>query len=481
MTKKITLFFIALNLLFTIDIYANTSENSLELLLKSIQNNSSQIKILKSEEKSKIITQDVNNLIFKPEGSIEGTYTDQENLNSINSRLPSLSREYQLSVDKLWKFGVRSKLSYTLSDLSYDNNTVERFSPKLELSLSTKIFQDLVSKRYSYTFDETINNIDAIKKNYQILSKQVLIKGIISFLSYLETKEELSFQRKLCIDTKKQSRQIDQKRKRKSVSNKDYYLSQKEVVLCSLIEQELNKNLTTIKNNFESNYGTKIDTFNNISVNDLFNSIEKIYYQNKSSSIEVDLSQSVDIAYLESLLKAEKSKLLKLEAASKNDLSLEVAGGVRGFDDSLSTANDDVTDFNNPFILLGLKMGLPWNNRAAKQKLAAGQYNLKAVESNYKQEKLKLEDRFKTLSQTLEADFSIYKKYNKSLSLSKKILKEARRDFSNGRINFSELIDFNKTLINDQKSISTFRVRHIERTVEYLDLYNYFSSYIEQK
>ena len=76
-------------------------------------------------------------------------------------------------------------------------------------------------------------------------------------------------------------------------------------------------------------------------------------------------------------------------------------------------------------------------------------------------------------------DFDIYEKYKKTVSLSRAVIKEGRRDFANGRLDFNSLTEFNKSLIQDQKTLSTHRISLIVRVVEYLDFYQFFDHYLK--
>ena len=132
----------------------------------------------------------------------------------------------------------------------------------------------------------------------------------------------------------------------------------------------------------------------------------------------------------------------------------------------------------NPFVFVGLRMDLPLRDRDARAQAGANKYRIQALK---KQKELSIHEkknRFDTLRETLKRDLSIYEKYQQTINHSREVIKEANKDFENGRIDFNTLTEFNKGLIQDQKNLSSHRIQVIVRIVEYLDFFQFFDTYL---
>ena len=132
----------------------------------------------------------------------------------------------------------------------------------------------------------------------------------------------------------------------------------------------------------------------------------------------------------------------------------------------------------NPFVFVGLKIDLPLRNRDAKAQAGANSYRIKALNKQIELSHAERENRFETLKETLKRDLEVYKKYQKTISYSREVIKEANKDFENGRIDFNTLSEFNKGLIQDQKNFSSHRIQVIIRIIEYLDFFQFFDTYL---
>ena len=118
-------------------------------------------------------------------------------------------------------------------------------------------------------------------------------------------------------------------------------------------------------------------------------------------------------------------------------------------------------------------------HRTAVAKAGANRYQLKANRLQKTQLEHQKQYRFKTLEKTLAKDFEIYEKYKKTVNLSKNIIKEGRKDFVNGRLDFNSLTELNKSLLVEQRTLSSHRTSLIVRVVEYLDFYQFFDNYLK--
>jgi hypothetical protein len=474
--------FLLIFLFFATCASGEVSKLSIERFLFEIKNNSPQFKITNSENSSSLILKEKENLIFKLNGFLLANHTDQKS--PPTSPFSSSSRkknEYGFGVSKLWETGFNSEVNYTISDVSdsfFSGNKNVFITPKLELILTSNVFQDLFNNRYEYLNEEINKNIESIKINNKVSQKKILTDSLVGFASLLEQKEELGLQKLLCEKSRVQSEKLNKKRKRRSVSNREYFLSLRESTVCQATVEELSKKYYENQNKFEATYNISFKSYESIQTGKIFSELETYYNQLQSrKDFSADIEQKDEVKYLTVLLDAAKTKQQKLDALSKPNLALEVKAGATGLDSSLADANQDVTKLEYPFLYVGLKLDLPWSDREALAEANANQYKIKAIQEQYKLTKSQSSERYGTLNSTLKSDFSIYKKYLNATDLSKKIMSEARKDFNNGRIDFFSLTEFNKSLIQDQKILSSYRIQLIVRMVEFLDFYNYFDKY----
>ena len=155
--------------------------------------------------------------------------------------------------------------------------------------------------------------------------------------------------------------------------------------------------------------------------------------------------------------------------------------GLAGVGDDLSEANESLNKNDYPYVYIGMTLNLPIENRTAAAQAIANKYQLKAIQLQKKQVESQKNSRFETLKKTLETNFSIYKRYMKTVNLSQSVVNEGQRDFVNGRIDFNDLTELKKSLIQDQRTLSSFRLELIVRVVEYLDFYHYFDKFLRKE
>jgi len=464
-------------------VFASDSLVAIEKYLHKVKESSLQIKISDNESQSNLVLNNKNRLIFEPSGYASASYLSE---NSPPKSPFSTSKvrdyEYEIGVNKLWQGGISTNLSYGLSNISnsfFSGNENNYLLPKLQLTLTSNLVQDLVYRRYDNLEKEIANSAQAIKMESNISRKKLLIQSLLDLSSLLEIEDEQILQTSLCKETEVQVQKLKQKRKRGSVSNRDYYLSLRESTVCQATVGQLEKKKIEAEKELEVIYSLNISTLSSLKIVKIFNELKQYYSQKKEkASSPFNLEDNDEVKYISYVLSSAKAKQEKLRALSKSNLSLEVAAGATGLNESFDRANEDLGKMSYPFVYVGVNIDLPWEDRGARAESSANLFKLRAIEQEEKLTRSRVLERFETLNSTLEKDFFIYQKYLRSLSLSQKIINEARKDFINGRIDFYTLTEFNKRLIQDQKSLSSYRIQLIIRMVAFLDFHNYFDKYL---
>jgi len=452
-----------------------------QLLIKVTQN-SFALKAVESNNLSQHILLDADLFIFEPTAFIKGSYANTDIVPTspftpANTKL----KEYELGVSKLWGSGIQSDLTYKYQDNATIFPARSDFiyqSPTLQLTLTTNIFQDLIHDRYFYLRENQKLSKRSTELSSKIDKKTIIVQSLLDFSTILEQSQSLELQREVCKQTRIQSKHLKEKRARKSVSQREYLLGMKELTNCLATIDNQEKNLTEAKENFEATYNVSYTEFRKIETDELFKEAEKLYQGMHSSSAQVDLSNQDEVKNIEVQIDALAAKQSQLDAEAKTQLSFEVRSGLTGIGNDFSNANQDVTELNYPFLYLGLRLDLPLKDREAMAKAGSNRYQLEANRFQYQQLKQQKDYRFKTLEKTLAKDFDIYQKYKKTVELAQSVIKEGRRDFINGRLDFNSLTELNKSLIQDQRTLSSHRIQLIVRVVEYLDFYQFFDNYL---
>ena len=452
-------------------------------LLEEVTTSSLSLKSLESTNLSNQLLLDADLIIFEPTAFIRGSYSSTDvaptsPFAASNNKL----KEYELGMSKLWGSGIQSDLSY----LYQDNATIfparANFiyqSPTLQLTLTTSIFQDLINHRYEHLIQNQKLSKKTADLTTKIDKKSVVVQSLLDFSAILEQAQSLELQKEICKQTNTQAKHLKSKRQRRSVSEREYLLGVKELTNCLATIDNLEKNLTESKQAFEATYNLSYEGFKGANTDELFKEAEKLYESMHAHKSDVDFSKQDDIKGIELNINALESKQAQLDAEAKTNLALEVRSGLTGIGENFSNSNKDITELDYPFVYVGLRLDLPLKDRTAVAQAGANRYQLQA--NRYQRDQLRKEkySRFRTLEETLAKDFEIYKKYKRTVELSQAVIKEGRRDFTNGRLDFNSLTEFNKSLIQDQRTLSTHRIQLIVRVVEYLDFYQYFDLYLK--
>jgi hypothetical protein len=451
-------------------------------LLETVKKNSEQLLIAEQNLKADSYDLLVQKSIFNTRGYLKSSYSNQQTPpTSPFAPASSTVKEYEAGIEKLWSQGLQTDLTYVVRDSETVFPSRPDFtfvSPTLQLQVSTSLVQDLVYKRYSHALESIERQQASLDLDSKREKKTTLVQALLDFSVLLDQKAELGLQIEVCKNTKRQSRNLSQKRKRGSVSKRDYLLGLKDLSNCEASIERLNRSMIEKLNAFASNYNTDFKDFSSPDVDSLFSEAEKIYEKMRGKQEGVNLENQDDIKSLNLRLSSLESKQAELDAKTKVNVALELRSGLSGLDNSLSGGQEDITGTEYPFVYVGLRLDLPLKNRQAVQEASANFYRLKAMEGQANLVKKQKGTRLETLQRTLEKDFLIYQKYKKSVGYSKSIMKEATRDFNNGRLDFNSLSDFNKALLVDQKTLSSHRIQLIVRVVEYLDFYQFFDTYL---
>ena len=467
------------------DLKNNTNKVSsphIDRLLIDLRNKSPQIKVIENEKASELISSESGYLIFNMKGFLETNYTDQESppTSPFSTASTRISR-YNLGMEKIWESGIKTELSYSLQnrEQSFFSGLNQSFlTPTVQISFLSHLFQDIFRGRYRHLSQGIIKKSKFIEMERLVDQKNILAQGLLNFSRILIQEEELKFQESLCGQVNVQSKKLAKKMKRQSISKRDYYISLRESTKCQVAVEEVKNSLIERKQSFESTFHISYKSYIDFNAKTLFKELERSYdvFRKRSEPFRVELKGEVRAISLE--LESLKMKEKELYALAEPDLQLELKAGATGLGSNFGASHGDVGSLKFPFMSIGLRMGLPWSRPESKSLARSHSYEVRAKEAEKRLLVSQSLERFESLKLTLRNDFSIYSKYQRAVQLSNFILKEARNDFNNGRIDFFTLTEFNKALIQDQKILSVHRIRLLTQVVEYLDYHNYFNKYL---
>ena len=454
----------------------------IDKLLFQIKTRSPDIEVMESEKRGDLISNEGGRHVFDIKGSLDINYMDEKAPQSSPFSTSSVNtQQYTLGFEKTWLSGFTSKLSYSIQNREntfFSGAQSSFIKPTLRASVSTYLFQDLFYRKYKLLDQWIAKQSEAIEISKQVKQKGVLVKGLLDLSVLLIQEEELKFQESLCRQGNMQIKKLENKMKRQSISKREYYISLRESTKCQVSIEDLKNSLIEKRQNFESTFNISQGDYIHLDSSVLFKELEEGYRLVEEGGQTLDIESKDDIRDLSVQLEGLEVKKRELEARASSDLQLEFSVGASGLDDSFGEAHQDLQGRQFPFIAFSLKVGLPWSSPEAITKIRAHNYRLRAVEVEKRFLVNQSLQRLKSLKETLRNNFSIYRKYIKSVHLSESILKEARNDFNNGRIDFFAVTEFNKGLIQDQKNLSIHRLRLLIQVVEYLDYYNFFSRYL---
>lgn len=466
------------------NLYANTSPDAkiISNLLTDLNKNALQIQASEQEQLANELDIESNLYILSPTAFMRGGYQNQDTPpTSPFSPSNSTIKDLEVGFEKQWKQGFKTSLNYLLEDSATQFPTRPNFnfiSPTLSLSVSTNIIQDLIYDRYGHLLAKNKTQNKVVDLESKIEKKAVLVQGLLDFSMILEIREELSLQEDLCENIQTQTKNLEQKRNRGTVSKREYLLGLKELTNCQASIESLKRRLLENSKNFSSTYNTDFETYQAVQTEQLFNEVSKAYTSFDNLTKEVDINNQDQILSLSTQVKSMEFQQEEFDAQASTNLNLEVRSGLTGINSTFSNSHEDISTREHPFVFVGFRVDLPLKDRQAVAQAGANRYRLEALKKQKEISLKQKEYRFETLETTLKQDLLIYEKYEQTIAYSRDIIKEANRDFENGRIDFNTVTEFNKSLIQDQKNFSSHRIQLIVRVVEYLDFFQYFDHYL---
>ncbi|MEZ4871640.1 MAG: TolC family protein [Bdellovibrionales bacterium] len=450
--------------------------------LTDVRENSLKIKIVNDSSQSSLISKQISLNVLKPTGYFSGSTNNDElpptsPFSSINSEIST----YSLGVAKQWSFGLNTELSYSMTDTfrQYSSNPdVNYMQPSIQLDFETSLFQDIFSQRYQHLLNNVELEEKALKINTKIERKAIVVQALLDLANYLESIEEKTLLEDQCSKTSGQARKLSQKRRRQSISQREYLLSVKELNVCEANIEAVKKKLIEQSESIESTYGIKLSKYSGVDPGRIFSNLQESYLRLQTRSGDVSLSNKDEMLLVQTELEALKEKQSELEAKAKTNLKLGLSTGFTGVGDTLSEGQEQISDQEYPFVYMSVRLDFPLKDRDAEGNALANKYKLQALEKTKDLTEQQIQLRYSTLKKTIENDIKIYQKYVDNVNLSEKIVAEGRRDFNNGRLDFYSLTELSKSLLQSQRTLSGHRIQFLIRVVEYLDYYQYFDEYL---
>lgn len=462
-------------------------------LLSRLSQSAPQLSINKSKTNAAnlSLSKDLNQFKFQSSFDLNRTQTQPAPTSPFVAQESEVN---QLSVTggKLWQNGLNTNITYSVQDSFTDFSGRTDFSfinPNLQLELSTGLYQDLIGKRYAHQVKNIQSQSEYNHLQDRIYRKGVLVQALLTFASILETQEEIILQKNLCQKTQIQYKKLTQKQRRGSVSKREFLQSLKEFNNCRATIANLEKLFIENKSEFEASYFIGLAPFMLINSSKLFKEIEQLYQQlagagadkdnsSQKANINLDVSQQDDVRLLALQLKALGEKQAQLNAQTRSNLNLKLKVGSTGAETSFADASSDMLSLEYPYIYAGVSVDLPLKNRNSEADAAANRYQIRAAQEQQQLTYRQKANRLQSLIQTLKKDFQIYERYQETVKISKQILTEANKDYTNGRIDYNSYTEFTKSLIQDQKVLSSHRIKVIIRAIEYLDFFQFFDAYV---
>ena len=454
--------------------------------LEKVKENSLSVKSYQDEGLSNELNYQAGLTQFDLAGELDASFSKQETppLSPFTS-LEQKRWNFGGTASKLWESGFETSLNYSVIDnttLFNPNASSPIFSyvsPTLEFKVTTNLLQDLVGDKYGYLSKKNKSGIELSQLQSSGKQKEVLVVALFDLSQILEDKETTLLQRELCEKIKKQSKKLRSKYKRKSVSKREFLQSKKELNVCRATVGNLQKNLDENISKFSATYSFDVKDYMVIENQVIYSSINNLYQSfSAKKKVAVDLQSINVIKELEIQKQLYEYEYLELKAESKANLALEMKAGVTGVGNRFGEAQKSLFNLENPYVYAGLTLDLPFSNKETLMKSAAKRYKLESLKKQLELKKRQVEKRIEILIGTLKQDMDILNEYKSALSMSQSVYKEAQRDFENGRLDFNDVIEFSKSLINDQKQLSTHRFKIIVRAVELLDYYQYFNEFV---
>ena len=182
-------------LFFFIPAAFGADNSTIDKLLSEILSKSYSVQSIDHLEKSEIINLDSSLNQFKPTFFISSGYSETDVVaTSPFAAEKSKQFNYDLGASKLWKSGIQTGLTYNAIENETYFSTRDDFlytSPKLELSISTSLFQNILSKRYNHLVNNQKAQIHLTKFSRNIDRKSILLQSLIDYTKILELDQSL--------------------------------------------------------------------------------------------------------------------------------------------------------------------------------------------------------------------------------------------------------------------------------------------------
>lgn len=457
------------------------AKSPIERFLNDVATNAIDIKIVEAQKTASSLRNESDLGMFDLTASLGAAFTSSDDPpTSPFAAEKTLKRNYTASLSKQWQSGFATSLSYELLDnfTGFPTRTdQDYFNPDLTLTIKTSLLRDIFSSRYSSIPDRIQKNAEALNTEAKIEQKTILVGALVTLAEKLELQEDLNLQIALCDNIRAQKSKLGLKFKRGSVRRRDYLLSRQEANTCDVSLQTLRKRIKERREDLSVTYGIDPDAYKDIRVDTFFQEFRRLFESSDFAPGKVDFQKNDSLLALRSRLDAANAKQLELDALTKPDLSFEIQTGLSGLQSELGDAHKDIGDTNYKLFYGSVTLAFPFRTRSAEINAAANRMDTTVL--NHRIDKLERERKsdFKRLRYALEQDLASYRNYKENVELSQNILKDARRDFNNGRIDFFALTEFQKSLIQSQQRLASLRREIVVQAVEYIDFFQYFDQF----
>ena len=446
------------------------------------------IKILALNLESQKLTHLIELSEFDIQASIHGSVSDRKDprttpYNILKSH--AKTDQLGLEISKKWTSGVKTLFNYRVSEnfLSLPSRSQsEYYLPDLSVQLEFDLFADIIYRQEFYKSQKVkqLNIQTQFRYNKEVYA--ILVNALVDTLSVLSIKELKTLEQEICLEAKKQQNKFLKKRIQRTVSFKDYLLSQKEVQLCAIEVDQLSSIELNYEQRIESEYGLKKTNYQNLDISDIFKQVKSLFESFKVQESLINWERILDLQSEILNLKVLRNEIGQLRAASQPRMIFEMRYGLKGLNSGFKRAQENIynSDFESAYI--GFRMDLPpfgrYSGKSREKSLyAASRYRLEAAQFHYFDLLNKKKSSFRTLKKTLSNKYKIFENLKKSRELSMKILSEATNDFNNGKINLFNLIEFRKSYLQSQIHLIRARDEILVGVIEYLDYFNFFEKY----
>lgn len=449
--------------------------------IQEVITHSPQLQSLAQRTRAQELQAEARMFQFDPQGQMSAEMSQAKNPEtSPFAPADTSSRSFAAGVSKLWQSGWRSSLDYSLrdEDLSFaSRGDVSYMQPSLSLRLEADLFQDLMANRYALVEPATQLQKEQLALQARLQKKRILTKALLDLASLLEARDEKGLTNEVCGKTERQTQNLEKKAGRGSVPQRELLQSRKELNTCRAEVRSITRDMTRRQLELRAEYAVDPTPFLQLTPERLFGEFLKVYRSVGTAGTAPGLKDNTEIKAKQAELAVLESRQQELLAAAEPALKLNVSAGFKGSDDAFGAAHEQTLKASYPFFSVGVATSFPWEQPSKLSEVAQNRMALQALQTDLSQlEALKNAD-FESLKAGLANDISAYQTYVRNVELSRAIVKEAERDFNNGRIDYNNLTEFQKALVASQRSLGRLRLQIMVSIVEFVDYYGSFASY----